>query len=103
MNESPFQKSLLEFIEFLSNTKNVILYLQEQNILIKKRQCPKCDKTMNIREYNNCNEKYIWRCISCRKVISVKTDSWFANSKLQMKNGLLILYFYFKVPEIPFS
>jgi transposase-like protein len=81
--------SLRELRTVLFNEENCIQFLFEKGILYTSKSCHSCNGAVRI-------EGKLWRCkrSNCRKTTSIFKDSFFATSKLQCCDVLLIGYLW---------
>ena len=76
--------------------KNIIFYLMDLNLLKKNVNCHKCNFLMLLKNYK-CIDKFIWRCEkSCRTKKSIRNNSIFQNSKINLKVLLNIIFYFSK-------
>ena len=76
---------------------SVIHYFQQFNLLYTNLECPDCRTLMNLTKYSKSKDGYAWKCQDrlCSRnkyTISIKTNTFFDKSKINLKDWLLILY-----------
>lgn len=71
-----------------------IKWLQECGLLADKYVCSKCVCEMVLGVKSESSDGYVWRCFKCKTSRSVRCGSWFAKSKLSLKNIVLFTYMW---------
>jgi hypothetical protein len=77
----------------------LIRMFQEIGILHKNMCCTGCQSAMRLQESSHFSlDGFAWRCPtkSCKKRLSVRKDSYFANAHLTMGKCFMLLFCYFR-------
>ena len=93
---------------FCQNKEELIKYLQEKSVLSSKQKCPTCSSDMKLDL-----DKEGWRCrktnvvpkrgkVVCDTYVSLKKNSWFDRSKMNMGKILAITYLLLKNQSLQF-
>ena len=84
--------NIFELSQYISNERTVIDFLRTQQILKNNYYCCNqvCSKVMDV----SLKDKEIFQCKICHHRYSIRTDSIFCKSKLELKVLLSILYFF---------
>ena len=90
------QTPIEEFFEKL-NSLNLINFLQENHLVAREIECL-CGHICRIQKYN-IRDQYIFRCSSCKKTKSIRSNTFFSNSKLAISTIIQLIFFW--VSEIP--
>ena len=79
--------------KILSSQETILEFLVEKKLLKTNVLCNICSRSMNIRKYKS-NDGYTWRCSNslCNGRKSIRKDSIFQNSTLEIKIILLIVF-----------
>ena len=72
--------------------KTLVEYLIKEGILPGERMCPKCNHPMRLWQSPSYADGCHWMCghinkknkRKCTKAMSVRTDTWFAESRLSL-------------------
>ena len=85
---------MIDDIVFESNS-TILRFLLEKNLIRKINFCGRCNRNMNLVEYN-CIDSYTWRCpdYNCGGRTSIRFGSIFEKSHLKLFDILSILNFY---------
>ena len=89
-------------INVLISPEKMIEFCQKKKIFSEKKNCPKCDKKMELKPRADAIDKYRWECSDskCKKSSSIRTNTWFAKSKLSIRQILITIYsWYIKLPQ----
>ena len=84
--------NIFELSEHISSERNVIEFLRIHGVLKRNHSCcgNLCSKVMDV----SLTDKEIFQCNSCHRRYSIRTNSYFAKSKLKLTVLLSILYFF---------
>lgn len=77
--------------EIVKEKDSLYEFLHQCNVLKTEVSCEKCGKGMRKIKDQSKKDKYIWICNKCSKK-SIRTDSWFAYSKLNIEDIVLLTY-----------
>ena len=69
-----------------------IKFLQECGILDTSKRCDSCDK--ELKDLYSEKGYYYFRCLGCKKKISVRRDSILSNANVSMCNFILLAYLF---------
>jgi ribosomal protein S27AE len=75
-----------------------IRFLEEVGLLQKQMKCPKCQRSMNLSQYEAGTDKFRWNCGKkgtegrYQTSRSISHSSWFTNSKLIFLEVMLLTY-----------
>ncbi|CAF0994650.1 unnamed protein product [Brachionus calyciflorus] len=73
------------YTNVLRNQETAIDYCRSKNPIANEKNCPKCDRSMSIESRSDSIDGYWWECSnSCKGCVSIRTDTWFAKSKLSI-------------------
>lgn len=104
MIEQRFSLETLTFrqaVELSFDSLNSIQILQRSGALHDTMRC-ECEKEMYIGKYQNI-DGYVWRCRKCKKRKTVRSDSYFQKSTIEIGKIILILYCHIKKPKMLFT
>ena len=75
---------------------SVITWCQRRKLLAEEKDCPACGREMRLVNKKGNPEKRMWRCPrkGCRKEVSVRTGTFFAQSHLEIEKILPILHLW---------
>lgn len=93
MDHNTLNRFLLNKI--CNNQENFIKWMQEKNLLAKKWFCMICKKNYFLQKSNEIQDGYRWKCNGrkCNKsTISLRKNSFFANSKLPLTILIFLIY-----------
>ena len=78
----------------LSSVATTVNFLREYRLLASNRSCTKCGTQMNEMNEFKQPEGKIWRCpdTDCRAKLSIRNNSFFSDSKLSLKNILILVW-----------
>ncbi|CAC5410030.1 unnamed protein product [Mytilus coruscus] len=79
---------------FISTTELCIGYLRGVGLLVVKRICSICNIEMSKIKRKDISDGEFFRCTECMTKISIRKDSIFENSRLQLKHLMMIVYFF---------
>ena len=82
--------------KLLINEKKTIEFLFEIILLKNSFLCLVCSSQCKIKNIKNKNLCYSWKCTNsnCKKEFSIKTNSFFENTKLKFSTILKIIYYW---------
>ena len=89
-----FVETRIELLDIVSSPRNVLSYLRDMGVLIKKLNCSKCKKPMKNYLDSSKNE-YFFRCsrrLCNYKKESVRKNSVFSKIKTSISKILLTIY-----------
>jgi ISXO2-like transposase domain len=94
---TPVLMQLQVLLQHLSSVETTIALLRAWNILPSIAQCAVCDVLM-VEIHTTTTDGRIWRCSKqhCRKKLSIRARSFFAGSKLNLRNQVLFLHLWSK-------
>jgi hypothetical protein len=86
----------LQQLLFCSGTL-LILFLQKTKLISSTRKCPECNVEMELVEKSDRIDGWIWLCpiSGCKKEISIRKNSFFEKSKLQLSAILTLVFCWF--------
>jgi transposase-like protein len=93
---------LFSFFDFINDSRKLIDYLIEKNILLSHCFCYYCGYEMLIKSRSNISDGYVFRCRNCERMESIRKGSWFMDqfySRLSLSKLLMIIYLWSN--EIP--
>jgi transposase-like protein len=91
--------NFLKLNELLDSQQSVIAFLENNRLIDSARRCMACDCDCTKIADSSTSDGIIWRCSRCRKKRSIRSDSWFAMTKLPLKTMLQVIYCW--VQEMP--
>ncbi|KAK3921779.1 putative transposase-like protein [Frankliniella fusca] len=73
-----------------------IKWLQDIGLLGKGYVCPKCGDDMKLLAKAALSDGYAWRCCkkACKCVRSIRKGTWFSESKLSLRNIVMLTYMW---------
>ena len=74
--------------------QTVVENLRNKNLLLKEMHCNKCQIKMNIKNYPRCLDGYKFYCIKYKQVKSIRTNSFFYNTRTDLTDILKIKHFW---------
>jgi hypothetical protein len=87
-----------EFFPFLTSEMQALSFAQQLEMIPYQRRCV-CGTHMKIREKLDVkNRGFYFRCPSslCRKEVSVRKNTFFEKSHLQISTILMLIYFFIR-------
>ena len=74
----------------VDDTRPVIKWMMENEILPRERVCSKCNEIMSLNKYSKVKDGYHWKCytmgcVDYKKTISIRKDSILFFSKLSLQ------------------
>ena len=75
---------------------SLLQYLKNKHLIASSAICPSCSSSMEWKIRANVKDGYTWRCKNpaCRKMLSIRHDSFFEKSKLSLRTWLHTLYLW---------
>lgn len=83
---------LLELGNHLREPITVLHWLAQRRLIRNSLHCDQCAQPFGLNAYQDATDGYRWYCKSCKLRRSVRDDSFFAHSRLPLKQ--LICYAY---------
>jgi transposase-like protein len=82
----------LEFAALINDERRVLQYLRDKGVLRSRMDCPKCGRRMNEQSAARSSDGIAFRCARCKVKRSIRSGSFFVNSRLPLKTLASILY-----------
>ena len=88
---------LLAFLHEFGNSQTIIQCMQERGMLRNHLTCESCGVIMTMRKTDK-RDGIMFECMkrTCRKNKSIRTDSFFANVRLDLCDAMLLLHLWSK-------
>lgn len=83
-----------DFFQAKLSQKELISYFQEKGVLKKNSQCTNCSIGMNLQQFTDSVDGYIFRCPQCKKKISLRSGTFLEKSKVSLAEFSAILFFH---------
>lgn len=84
-----------ELLYALRNNESTLSFCENFNLIPRIKYCDKCGHLMKKKIKKNVRIGIIWRCASvCKKETSILHNTFFENSKIEIKNIIKFIYFW---------
>jgi transposase-like protein len=87
-------QTVLEIVALTSNNQATITFLRSKGILRDIVECSSCGNCMQTVMDKSRNDGCFFRCYPCKKMLSIRTGSFFSRSKLTLGQLLIFVYFW---------
>ena len=76
-----------------------ISWLQSKGLLNRNQVCPACSSQMGLQQRGDITDQYRWHCpsSSCKKSVSLRSGTFFEQSRLQLRQWIVLLYWWARV------
>jgi hypothetical protein len=86
--------SFLEFATIISNINTLLIFLRDKNLLSSGKYCEACEVWMVHVKDKYKQDRYIWRCNSCKRKASIRQNSFWQDQSLSLKVYISLLYLF---------
>ena len=87
--------SVLSLCEVIApDVSKQITWLQSKGLLARNKQCSSCSNPMELQHRNDISDKYRWRCPNCKKSLSLRSGTFFEQSRLQLRQWIVLMYWW---------
>jgi len=71
----------------------LVLWMVDKNFLSAIPDCRHCHSEVNLERFSGNSDGVVWRCSrqACRRFVSVRENSFFANSKLSLRDQMKLI------------
>ena len=90
----PSKMNIFMVMQHLNDQRSVVMYLREKHLLKDSQWCVECSEWCTQVTDNSKSDIYMWRCRSCRKKHSIREESFFFRSHIQLKSLFMLIYFW---------
>ena len=84
---------ILNLVTLFANISTGIRWLQGKGLLCTRKLCSLCNIPCNTIEDNG-SDGIIFRCTRCKRKYSIRSDSFFAGSRLPLLTIMMIILFF---------
>jgi transposase-like protein len=81
----------LELLEVLQSTRSVIDFLRGKELLVQSLRCS-CGRQMTEQITNRTSDGFHFRCTSCKKTRSIRTNSIFSGANIPLQKAVALIY-----------
>ena len=86
--------NLFEIVPLAKDIDSTIAYLREKRILKNDIHCASCRVMMGTVVNRSKADGFVFRCPSCRKMLTIRTGSFLTRSKLSLGQSLMLIYLW---------
>ena len=81
----------------LVNQETLVNWCISMKLISSEKNCNKCSSKMEIKTRTDIIDGYAWYCVNkdCKSRISIRDKSWFAKSKLSLKQILATIFCWY--------
>ncbi|KAG0437766.1 hypothetical protein DMUE_3496, partial [Dictyocoela muelleri] len=85
----------IEFFNLISDNEKIIILLQALDIIPDEKNCIKCNKPMKIKQNNDYNIGYMWKCSKCKVKRNLLEDSSLKGFKVSPTVFLQFAFYFY--------
>jgi ribosomal protein L37AE/L43A len=93
-NLQMFNVTPKDIYQQMTDDMSWIIWLAEHRLIRNEHQCAVCLQAMRLTRRRNRGIGYDWMCQTCNTRTSLKTGSFFANTRLETKTIVMLMYYW---------
>ena len=84
---------IFSVMDKIKDTASCLNFLRQKNLIYTEKQCGQCNVPCILIKHH-CRDTQMWRCPDCLKKLSIRADSFFSKSNLELRSIVLVIYFF---------